>query len=216
MKFFWLLSFYFAFSAEVRVKASVAHQTNIQSSKVFSCQDSWIEKDTLIAGCHWITGPELSKIQTEFGEIHARNSDYTVRKADRRIYVVNHLSDLRVILKDGRIVQVPHGFEFWFSELDANKKNTTGLLRPVDMTEHIKLLNSVWVGDSKELREKIVHFKSRWGNRTEMAARFYQGLALRKIASAKMEEDNLRKASEAEKRRREANRKVLFERVFGR
>lgn len=211
MKLLWVLGFFLAFSAEVRVKANA-----ISQSRILSCEDSWISSGQLTSGCHWILGADESHIRTAYGEIFARNADFTVELVEKRVYVVNHLGDLVVKLKDGQSVTVPQGFEFWFSELGEDKKNQMGLLRPVEMKDHLKLLNAVWDENPHELKELVETYKKRWGDRTEKAAGFYQGLVQRKIASQQAKEDQIRQRRLNELKRREANRKMLFDRVFGR
>lgn len=211
MKLLWALSFFLVFSAEIKVKASAS-----KNSQILSCSNSWIKSDQLIEGCHWLRQSGKRQLTTVYGEIYSQGTDYTVNYIDNRIYVVNHLGDLQVKLRDGRVVQVPPGFEFWFSELGVDKHNLMGILRPVDMSEHIQLLARLWPSSSSELKKQISLYKNRWGNRNEIAAKFYQGLVERKIASAEAVKAQAYQKELNEKRRREANKKMLFERAFGR
>jgi len=217
MKSLWVMSFLIAFSAEVRVKASGHKSASTAAlTQVHSCAESWISAGHLLSGCHWIEAGDRYVLQTLYGQVIARHADFLVRVQDQRVYVSNHLGELKVRLKDGREIQVPPGFEFWISELGADKKNQMGLLAPIEMKTHTILLGRVWPGSSEDLAQRLRLYRRRWGNRVEMAAQFYQSLAQRKIAS--IEEKNAR--SERTKlrvqRQREANRRLLYERVFGR
>lgn len=217
MKSLWVMSFLIAFSAEVKVKASGRKTAGTATSvQIHSCSESWISGGRLLSGCHWIEAKDRYTLQTLYGQIIARHADFVVRAQDQRVYVSNHLGELKVKLKDGREIQVPPGFEFWISELGSDKKNQMGLLAPIEMKTHTPLLGRVWPGSHEDLAERLRLYKRRWGNRVEMAAQFYQSLAYRKIASVEEKIARKEQAKLKVQRQREANRKLLFERVFGR
>ncbi len=207
----WLLSFFFVFSVEVKLKASA--QT---PPRIVSCQDSWLERNKLLDGCHWIQNFDEIQIQTVYGEVLGQNADFFIHQKDNKILVVNHLGQLKVHLKDGRTVEVPMGFEFWFSEVGKNRKNRMGMIQPVAMGPHVEVLSSLWKGSATDLQALLKAFKVRWGPREEMASQYYKRLVQRQIASVEAKKAEKLRQRRKELERREANRKLLFERVFGR
>lgn len=218
MKKLWALMFLLVMSVEVRVKASDAYEKT-QSKFYFEIlqgQKAAIENHQLLAGTHWVRKTSRFNLKTPYGEIHSESGDFFVNYEKNKVFVVNHLGKLSIKLKDGTSIDLPPGFEVWISEIQENRKNQVGFIHPVDMKDHAIALGQVWNQDSESLKKEMLRFQSRWGDRTGLAANYYKGLALRKIASTEQAENRIEQAKKREIIRREANRKLLFERAFGR
>ena len=211
----YTFSFLLVMSLDIRVRASVDLPQSSAETKTTEIL-SFISSGQLLTGAHWIRKTTKYGLQTPFGDIESLNGDFYVRYVDSRVTVVNHLGELKVKLRDGSIVQVPPGFEFWFSEIKKDKKNKMGFIKPLDMKDHIQILGKMWHLDQNSFKEQMLKFQSRWGDRAAMAAEYYKGLAQRKIASVQKEESRVQILKQREINRRQANRKLLFERAFGR
>jgi hypothetical protein len=184
--------------------------------EVLRLEKSFIENGTLLSGSHWVRNSKSYNLKTPYGDIASRNSDFFVQYEGNKVSVVNNFGQLKVVLKDGGVVDIPPGFEFWFSEIKQDKKNKTGFIQPVDLKKHILVLGKFWTEDQESFKAVMLKIQSRWGDRTGLAAQYYKGLALRKIASVQKEEDRSQSIRRQESNRRAANRKLLYERAFGR
>lgn len=214
-----LLSFVLVFlvmTLEVRVKASVGDSPESNYAEIFHGDKSFINGNQLLSGSHWIRETKNYILQTPYGDIHSSRGDFFVDFRDKKVTVVNHLGDLKIMLRDGRKIELPPGFEVWVGELGADKKNLMGSIYPVDLRDHVINLGQLWTQDPKSLKEVLLKFESRWGDRTALAASYYKSLAQRKIASVQKEQDRIQSLKRQEMNRRAANRKLLFERAFGR
>lgn len=193
---------------EVQVKAS--------GFEVLSGERSSISDQQLLAGANWIRKTDRYNLKTPYGEIFSERGDFFVNYEKNKVFIVNHLGKLKINLKDGSRIELPPGFEIWISEIQANRKNLVGFLQPVDMRDHAPALGKLWNSDSNSLKEEMLKFQSRWGDRTSQAANYYKSLAQRKIASVENASAQVAAAKKRENLAREANRKLLFERAFGR
>ena len=184
--------------------------------EVLHGEKSFLENHQLISGTHWIRNSKNYSLKTPYGQIDSLNCDFFVQYEGTKVTVVNHFGKLKVTLKDGDQVEVPPGFVYWFSEIKPDKKNLMGFIEPVELKDHILTLGKLWTEDPESFKSVMLKIQSRWGDRTSVAAQYYKGLALRKIASVQKEEDRVRGLRKQESTRRAANRKLLYERAFGR
>lgn len=212
MKTAWIFTFFLVLSAEVKLKAS-----GFDEPRVLSSRDGIIDGSRILQGSHWIRRPGRKLYQTPYGNLEAsKSADFYVSFEKQRVYVVNHKGVLKVRLKDESVVDIPPGFEFWFSEIQDNRKNKMGLISPVDMSSYVEKLREVWNGKFPEFKKEVVSLHRSWGDRVQMASQFYKRLVERKLASA----EEVRRQEEFKKGQRRAqrdeHRKLLFERVFNR
>jgi hypothetical protein len=188
-----------------------------QALEIFHGEKSFLsETNQLLAGSHWVRKTKRFVMQTPYGIIESTRGDFFADFEGTSVHVVNHLGELKVTLRDGSVVQIPPGFEFWFSELKADKKNKMGFLEPVELKDHIFILGKMWQGNQKAFKQEMLKLQSHWGDRVGLAARYYKSLAQRKIASYQRQENEIQNRKRQAELRREANRKLLFERAFGR
>ena len=179
-------------------------------------EKSFITNKQLISGSHWVRNSQNYDLKTPYGNIESHYCDFYVKYEGTKVTVVNHFGKLKVNLRDGGTVDVPPGFVFWFSEIKSDKKNLMGFIEPVELKDHILTLGKLWTEDQDSFKSVMLKIQSRWGDRTSAAAQYYKGLALRKIASVQKEEDRVQGIRNAESNRRAANRKLLYQRAFGR
>lgn len=198
-------------SVDVQVKA--AGSPSVQH---LHSDSGLVSRDLLLSGDHWFRKTKKYSLQTPYGEINSLNGDFFVRYEEKRVTVINHAGELKVTLRDGSVIQIPPGFEIWFSEIKKDMKNLMGFIKPVELRDHVPVLAKLWNEDPKTFKAELLELQSHWGDRTTIAANYYKGLAQRKIASAQNEEGRVQSLKQREINRREANRKLMFERTFGR
>lgn len=211
MRLFFIL-FFTVIAFEVSANKSKSEILHAEKSFISSTR----ERNQLLSGGHWVRKVSSYKLETPYGEIQSLNGDFYVNYEASRVSVANHMGELTVVLRDGGVVEVPPGFEFWFSEVDISKKNLMGFIEPIDLKDHILNLGKLWPQDQQKFKSELLKFQNRWGDRANLAAQYYKGLAERKIASVQKREAHIRSLKRREQSRREANRKLLFERAFSR
>jgi hypothetical protein len=109
-----------------------------------------------------------------------------------------------------------YGTEIWFSEIKEDRKNSVGFIQPVELKDYILSLGKLWNDRPEWLKDEILNIQARWGDRNQNAARYYKSLAQRKLASIQKEKNRVESFKQQEASRRAANRKLYFERTFGR
>lgn len=203
-------------ASEEKVEKHHVPSANENVFEVLHSEKSFITDHLLLSGEHWIRNSQNFSLKTPYGDIETHYCDFYVKYEGNRVTVVNNFGKLKVSLRDGETVEVPPGFVFWFSEIKADKKNLMGFIEPVELKDHILALGKLWTEDQESFKSVMLKIQSRWGDRTTAAAQYYKGLALRKIASIQKEEDRVQGLRNAESNRRAANRKLLYQRTFGR
>ncbi len=208
---------FFFFKLGAHSESSSAEQVINQSSfQILHDEKSYIEKNQLLSGTHWVQKTDHYYLKTPYGDIYSNQGDFFVTYANSQVRVVNHKGLLQVRLRDGQQLEIPPGFEVWFAEVMVDKKNKVGLIQPVDLKKHTQDLGRIWTWDLKLLKETLLSFQSNWGDRPLMASSYYKSLAQRKIASIQRENQRIENLKRLEFSRRAENRKMMFERAFGR
>jgi hypothetical protein len=198
---------------EVRVQAREAFTG---AGSVLLSEKGLILDHQFLQGSAWIRETKNYKLQTPYGEITSLRGDFFIEYTSNRVRVVNNLGVLKVALKDGRAVEVPMGFEFWFSEIQLNKQNLMGFIQPVDLKDHIEILGKLWSASPQDLKVLLLEFQDHWGDRAAQAARYDKSLALRHIASIEAAKEYKRDLKRQEASRRKANQKLLYQHAFER
>lgn len=161
--------------------------------------DQW----RLIKGNLWVEKGAL-EVQTPFADAKSTRGQYWILSEEDRIRVRNMDADLKVTLRDGKQVEVPHGFEFWVSGIDSKGKTDYGVIRPIDMKEHLPLWNSLYVGSKENFKKEVQRYKEAWGDLTAQSSAIYKEIINRKIAAdeAAQKALELRRQEKAEETRR--------------
>jgi hypothetical protein len=138
----WLRAFIFvmAFQLEVRVKASDVVLENpehclmsaeacalkvresvfhfkSEKTQFHATKDSMLERKTannwsFIRGQVWVERSAGIVFETIHGSAKATQGEYWLTSAENKIFLRNISSDVEVILRDGKVVQVPAGFRY--------------------------------------------------------------------------------------------------------
>lgn len=169
----------------------------------------------LLKGAVWVEQGAV-EIKTVYADLKAQQGQYWVLNQDERILVRNIDSDLQVTLRDGKVLDVPQGFEFWVGGLDSRGQASFGMIHPIDMKAHLSLWNSLYRGTKKDFLKEVALLREAWGDLNVKSATIYQTLAERSIAAADAEEKAVRerKARQAEQARR--LKMMYYQRVFER
>jgi hypothetical protein len=184
--------------------------------EILSSETGRLDKNRLLSGDHWFRRTRDYVLKTPYGDIQSIRGDFFVQYENKKVSVVNNLGKLKLYLRDGSIVEVPPGFEIWFSEIKEDRKNSVGFIQPVELKDYILSLGKLWNDRPEWLKDEILNIQARWGDRNQNAARYYKSLAQRKLASIQKEKNRVESFKQQEASRRAANRKLYFERTFGR
>lgn len=181
-----------------------------------TCENSLFEMKTLKSGCLWVKNRKDTKVQFLHGEVSSQQSDFFISYEGSKVWIYNHLGNLHLKLRDGRKLTLPAGFGLWVSEIQKNKKNAMGVISAVPLKEHLTKLVQIWPGTRETFKTAMGPLVERWGNTTEIASQYYEGLAKRRIASASDRERQVQERQQTEAEIRLQQKKKLFERVFTR
>ncbi len=184
--------------------------------EILKSPDALLWKQDLLQGSVWVRNAKKYTLNTPYGSVQANRGDFYIHYEPQKVTVVNNLGRLQVHLKDGRIVEVPPGFEMWFSEIQEDKKNRMGVIRPVNTQEYIVNLGKIWTGSLASFKKEMLEMEESWGDRTRLASRYYKSLVEREIASVEKEKQEQDEIKRKEQERREANRRLLFHKAFER
>ena len=180
------------------------------------CESSLIEDKTLKSGCLWEKSGHKTEIKTLHFSASAQQSDYLIRYDNNKIKISNHLGKLRLNLRDGSELLLPAGFEVWISEIQYNKKNLMGIIEPINVKEHAKVLISIWNSNHDKFKEHFGPLVSKWGPNHDIASTYYKGLVQRKIASVEAVKNRKLRKAQQEREVRRRNKELLFDRAFSR
>lgn len=242
-KLFRIFLFISAFQLEVRVRAagdileqpqacfktpetcaiqvlSPAFHVVDKSKKIHAASGSTVMRLSdnqwrLVQGTLWVEKGSL-EVQTPYADLKADKGQYWVITQEDRILVRNMDSDVVVTLRDGKTVQLPEGFEFWVARLDSKGQTDYGMIKPIDMAEHLPLWNSLYVGSKDAFKKEVLGFKSYWGDMAVKSSAIYKEIILRDIAA----EDAAKEAAVLKKQREAAEarrlRQIYWQRSFER
>lgn len=169
----------------------------------------------LIQGALWVEKGAL-EVQTPYADLKASQGQYWALSQKDRVVIRNMDANLMVTLRDGKVVQVPEGFEFWVAGVDSVGKTQYGMIRPIDMKEHLPLWNSLFVGSKDHFKKEIERYKITWGDLTLKSSAIYKEIINRQIAAdeAAQRAHELRQQKIAEDIRR--RREMFWHRSFER
>lgn len=169
----------------------------------------------LMKGSVWVEKGAL-EVQSAYADMKAKHGQYWVLSQDDRVVIRNMDADLSVTMRDGKVVQVPEGFEFWVAGVDSEGKTDYGMIRPIDMKEHLPLWNSLYVGTKENFKKEVERYKITWGDLAVKSAAIYKEIINRKIAAdeASQKAQELRAKQKADEARR--LRQMYWHRSFER
>lgn len=137
----------------------------------------------LLQGTLWVEKSAGIDVETPYANLKASQGQYWLIEKGTQIIVRNIDADLQVVLRDGKKLEVPSGFEFWISGLNAKKQTEYGMIHPIDIKEHLPLWNSLYSGSRESFLKEVQSLKESWGDLTEKSAFIYKTTTERKLAS---------------------------------
>ena len=227
-----LILFLLAFQLEVRVKADApkgifsveknAFHLRTEDLKIHAAPGSTLEKTKtgnwkLLQGNFWVERAQHNSFETLYADITGTNGEFWISaNSGEKIWVRNFSSDLKVTLRDGKTVDIPHGFQMWVSGLNSEAHSEYGMVEPINMKTQIPQWYRIYPDGKKAFTKKMAALKMSWGDVAETGSQIYKAQALRKIASVEDQEKSAadrKRRSEAETRRiRELYRARVFDR----
>lgn len=244
-KIFRLLIFLIAFQTEVRVKAS-ADTWLQQPEKCLSSTESACSVQALQAPFHYshknlslhaTKGSTLSRLQgdqwrlvegslwvekgapsieTVYARISAKEGQFWVLEQKDRVVLRNMDADLDITLRDGQKINLPAGFEVWVAGINSLGKSEHGVIRPVDMAEHLPLWKSMYQGSNKKFVEEVHDLHDRWGDLVEKSSAMYEGSIRRGLASAADRDQKEKEAARQKAAEKQKLHDLFWSRAFER
>ncbi|WP_413294037.1 hypothetical protein ACLSU7_02795 [Bdellovibrio sp. HCB185ZH] len=175
-------------------------------------QDQW----RLVKGVLWVEEAPQVAVETPYATAKAAHGQYWLIDRGDKLVIRNINADLTVVLRDGKKLEVPGGFEFWVSGINSKGKNEYAMIQTVDMKDHLVLWNKLFKGTKEQFKTEVTELRENWKDLAERGGSLYEKIALRQIASIQESQ-----RIEAEKKRqaqaeRQKTRELMYKRAFDR
>lgn len=197
-------------SAFTYKKGTVSLRATTDSLLVRSSAKQW----RLVKGNLWVEKGLGLEVSTVYGDLKASRGQYWVLEQGTQVVVRNLNSDVLVTLRDGKVLMLPEGFEFWMAGINAQGVSEFGMIRPIDMKEHLPLWNSLYKGSKDDFVKEVVSFRESWGDLVEKSSTLYQSLVKRHIAAQNEQHEIKEQAKEQVRKQRAAIRELYRKKVF--
>lgn len=240
-----LFLFVLAFQMEVRVRASaeiMQQPTQCLAEKAVSCaiqathegfhyqqyglkvhavKGSTLIRQSLkswrlVRGALWVEKGSNFEVETVYGNITGQQGQFWVLDQSKRVLIRNVDADLKITLRDGKVLELPQGFEFWISGLNTEGKSLYGMLQPVDLKDHLSLWSSLYQGSKADFVDAVAHLKYNWGDMAEKSSALYKSVVMRGIASEEERKLALVRKKEREEQEIKKMKEIYRARVFER
>lgn len=104
---------------------------------------------------------------------------------------------------------LPRGFQNWYGALDANKQVSRGVIRPIALTDFLKVWAPLSGFSIAEIRKTTRVYQQAWGDTLAVSADFYQDIVERRIASQEAKESRLENRHRQSLKERERLRQMF-------
>lgn len=155
------------------------------------------------------------EIETLYGLIQVNKGDFWLRSdGENKIIISNVDSDLKIKLRDGQLVSLPEGFQFWISGIATDGKSKYGVLEPVDFASLLPSLAVFHKGSKEDFYLALAKLRLNHKQAVEQGSLMYQEGVDRHLASVKAQEEAkaLRQQQAAAEKRRV--KELFFKRTF--
>ncbi len=180
---------------------------------------------TFMDGTMWIERLKGEQIQTLHDSLHsgvpsvtkeANNVQAIWLKTEGKSLLIRNvgLADVGFLLRDGREISIPYGFEVKIGEIGSNKKNFYSMPMPISLVRHIGDWQALYRGSSSDFRRDVRELVLRLKSVTERSSQIYLENALQRAAEVKEQENRLAQAQAHDRVERGKARKLLYERTF--
>ena len=113
----------------------------------------------LIKGTLWIEKSAGVEVETPYATTKAPHGQYWLIEKGSQVVVRNIDAELQVVLRDGKKLEVPAGFEFWISGINSKGQSEYGMIRPIDMKEHLPVWNALYSGSKENFVKEVQKLK---------------------------------------------------------
>ncbi len=241
MKWIRLFLMLLAFQTQVRVRADSVHSLTFWDPP--SCRESKedcrvqagaaklslpvgrgqldVARDSLLERKegHWklLKGTarlKKGRLECIDGSVETNGEAWILDEGGEQVVVRAIDEDLKVKMKDQKILDVPAGFEVWVGRLETNGASEHGLPKQISIADQLIRWAHLEPGEKETQIERANRLKALWKDRAEMGAELYTQVIDRQLAS---EQEVLRKEQqrkEALRRQRAAERQLLFSTAF--
>ncbi len=240
-----LLIFVMAFQMEVRVKASSANLLQSPEGCLNS-QETCIVKVTekplhlinekfalhaapetvlerqpltgwkLMKGTLWVEKGKGLFFETPFATVKASKGEYWIVSQEDKVWIRNMSADLQVVLRDGRQVEAPPGFQFWVGGFNSAAATEYGMIEPIPMKDQITLWYPLFRGSKEQFAARLHHFREDWGDLVEKSSLIYKDQVIRKVAAIEESKQRVLEGQRREQAKRARIRELFRSRVFDR
>ncbi|MDG0816532.1 hypothetical protein [Bdellovibrio svalbardensis] len=170
----------------------------------------------LLKGILWVEKSTGVEFETPYANVKASQGQYWLIEKGSQVVIRNIDADLQVVLRDGKKLEVPAGFEFWVSGINSKGQSEYGMIRPIDMKEHLPLWNALYSGSKDNFVKEVQKLKENWGDLTEKSAFIYQAATERKLASVAESKRQEEEKSRQQAAERQKLKSIYFQRTFER
>lgn len=119
-----------------------------------------------------------------------------------------------ILLKDGRQVEIPQGFEIWVGSISSDGKNSYGVPTEIHIVDHLQRWAKMDHLNREKLEEGMKELSALWKDRPQIASHLYQSVIDRQIASVQEEQRVLAKRRKSQEMEQESYRRLLRQTAF--
>lgn len=175
-------------------------------------KDKW----SYVKGSLWVEESRHISIETLYGVLKSEGGQYWVFEKDDKIWIRNVNSELVVTLRDGKILDVPEGFEFWIAGVNSKGRSDYGMIKPVDMKDHITRWNALYRGTKAEFVKDLEKLRKNWGDLAQKSGLIYETLTRRELASVEARQLEIEKKKQRQAEELRQLKEIYKSRVFDR
>lgn len=155
------------------------------------------------------------QIRSVFVDVSYLGEVFLKSEADQ-ILIRNMSGVVKLVLRDHTELNLPQGMEIWVAGLDRNKKSIYGVVRKIDLVDHIRLWSRYYEGTKQEFKDEVSEFKIRWKKAQEAEANLYRDVASEAQRSYEKSEAAKLARAKKEEQQKKIMRARYIERSFSR
>jgi hypothetical protein len=175
-------------------------------------ENSW----RYLSGNLWVEKSKNLKMHTIYADLTSERGSFWLVENEGKLFVRNVNADLVVQLRDGKKLNVPEGFEFWIGGINSLGRSEFGMIRPIDIKQHLALWNELYQGDKEDFVAEVKEMKQYWGDLVARSGDIYKNQVQRKLASIEDEKQSAKEKKRREEAHKAKVRELYRQRVFER
>ena len=172
-----------------------------------------VSKIKILQGSLWVK--EARELQVQVSPVLTLkiNGEVFMQKTSDTVLSVRNLSG-QVGFESPHVFSnefLPIGFENWYGPLDSQGQVSRGVIKPISMTDFLK----VWIPVSglsfAEMKRATKEYKELWREALDQSTSFYKEIVERRIASQEEKEREAQRMREAQQKEQAKLRKMFRE-----